>query len=183
MRIIVGLGNPGKEYELSRHNMGYRVLDCLSTKLKIEIQTVDFHGIYGKRKIDGEDIVLLKPTTFMNLSGQSVQEILHFFKVLPQDLLIVYDDMALSPGQIRLREKGSSGGHKGIQNIIDFLGTDAIKRIRIGVGEPVSDPINYVLGKVADKDRVVTDESIEKAARSIEDYLFHGFHHAMSSFN
>ncbi|MFA5282943.1 MAG: aminoacyl-tRNA hydrolase [Bacilli bacterium] len=183
MKIIVGLGNPGKEYELSRHNMGYRVLDCLSIKLKTEIKIIDFDGVYGKRKIDGEDIVLLKPTTFMNLSGQSVQEISHFFKVSTQDLLIIYDDMALPPGQIRLREQGSSGGHKGIQNIIDFLGTDAIKRIRVGVGEPVSDPINYVLGKVADKDKIVTDESVEKAAKAVEDYLSYGFHHAMSSFN
>lgn len=183
MKIIVGLGNPGKEYEQTRHNIGYRVLDCLSLKTKIDIDISDFHGIYGKGKINEEDIILLKPTTFMNLSGQSVQETMHFFKVQPQDLLIIYDDMALFPGQIRLREKGSSGGHKGIQSIIDSLGTNIVKRIRIGIGEPISDPVNYVLGKVSAEDKVITDESIEKATNAVEDYLAHGFHHAMSSFN
>ena len=183
MKLIVGLGNPGKEYEMTRHNMGYRVLDFLSKKEKIDIDNNDFHGVYGKGQIAGEQVILLKPETFMNLSGQSVFEIVQFFKIQTEDIIVIFDDMALVPGKIRLREKGSSGGHKGIQSVIDFLKTEEIKRIRVGIGEPSFDPINYVLGKVNKEDQKLTDESIEKAAAALIDYLQHDFHHAMSQFN
>ena len=183
MKLIVGLGNPGKEYEGTRHNCGFRVLDAFADMLSVDVDREDFKGVYGKFKLDDEDIYLFKPLTYMNLSGTAVREIVHYFKIAIDDIVVIYDDMALKPGLIRLRESGSSGGQKGIQNIIDNLGTKDIKRIRIGIGEPEFNAIDYVLGKpnIEDKDKI--DVAIDKAKLALRDYLNHDFHYAMSIYN
>lgn len=183
MKLIVGLGNPGKEYEQTRHNCGFRVLDAFADLVSVDINREDFKGVYGKFKLDEEDIILFKPLTFMNLSGTAVQEIVHFFKINIKNIVVIFDDMALKPGLIRLRESGSSGGQKGIQNIIDNLGTKDIKRIRIGIGEPEFNAVDYVLSKPTGEDKTKIDSAIERAKLAIRDYLNHDFHYAMSIYN
>ena len=172
MKLIVGLGNPGKEYELTRHNSGFRAIDLFADMAKLEIDREKFDGLYVKFKLDDEDVVLFKPTTYMNLSGKAVIQVVNFFKVNKEDIVVVYDDIALKVGDIRLRLKGSSGGQKGIQNIIDCLGTDEIKRIRIGIGEPEFDAIDYVLGKPKGEEADALEKGIKNAANAIKDYLF-----------
>lgn len=183
MKLIVGLGNPGKEYELTRHNCGFRVIDAFADMAKVEFNREGFKGTYAKFKFDDEDIILFKPLTFMNLSGTAVQEITHYFKIPLENIVVIYDDMAVKPGEIRLRLKGSSGGQKGIQNIIDCLSSEDIKRIRIGIGEPQYNSIDYVLGKATGDEAKLIDDAIEHAAKALREYLLHGFQTAMSKFN
>ena len=183
MKLIVGLGNPGKEYELTRHNCGFRVIDKFADMVDVDFNHEDFKGCYAKFKLDDEDIILFKPFTFMNLSGTAVQEIVHFFKINLDDILVIYDDLAIKPGDIRLRLNGSSGGQKGMQNIIDNLGTSNIKRIRVGIGEPTFDIINYVLGKPSGDEKNAIDSAIERATLAIREYLNHDFQNAMSKYN
>ena len=131
MKLIVGLGNPGKKYEKTRHNMGFMAVDLFSDITKIDVDKEVFNGLLGRGKVFDQDVLLFKPTTFMNLSGTAVQQVVHFFKISLEDIIVIFDDLALPVGDIRLRESGSSGGQKGMQNIIDNLKSDKIKRIRI----------------------------------------------------
>lgn len=183
MKLIVGLGNPGKEYELTRHNSGFRVVDAFVDDIGIDFSKNDFDGVYAKFKLDDEDIVVFKPLTFMNLSGTAVQKIVHFFKIDLDDIVVVYDDMAIKPGEIRLRLEGSSGGQKGMQNIIDCLGSQNIKRIRVGIGEPEFNAIDYVLGKPNKEDSAKIDKAIDKAVSALKEYLNNDFQNAMSKYN
>ena len=183
MKLIVGLGNPGKEYEQTRHNCGFRVIDAFADAAGVDIDKEQFHGVYGRFKYNREDILLFKPLTMMNLSGTAVQEISHYFKIDIENILVIFDDMAIEPGVLRLRPDGSSGGQKGMQNIIDNLGTDKIKRIRVGIGEPQYDSIDWVLGKPAGDDKVKIDEAIDRATKAIREYLIHNFENAMSKYN
>jgi PTH1 family peptidyl-tRNA hydrolase len=183
MKLIVGLGNPGKKYEKTRHNLGYRVIDALADSLGFDIDKEAFNGLYAKETIFGEPVILFKPTTFMNLSGTAVQEIKSYFNIDLQDILVVFDDMALEPGRIRLRLSGSSGGHNGIQNIIDILKTEDIKRLRIGIGEPEYDGVDYVLGKPSKEQLKLIEIAIGEASEALKDYLRNGFHSAMAKYN
>lgn len=184
MKLIVGLGNPGKKYADSRHNTGFKVIDVLAKELSVDVSKEDFLGLYGRGRFLEEDIILLKPMTFMNLSGQSVQALAAFFKIAPEDLIVVFDDMAIPPGKIRLRLSGSSGGQKGMQNIIDMLSTSTIKRVRVGIGEPENkDAVDYVLSRPTAEEKPLVEEAIAQAAKAVLDALRNGFHHAMSSFN
>ena len=183
MKLIVGLGNPGKKYENTRHNMGFMTIDLLSDISQIDVDKEVFHGLLGKGKIYKEDVILFKPTTYMNLSGSAINEVMHYFKIDLDDLLVICDDMALVPGKIRLRNKGSSGGQKGLQNTIDILGSDNFKRIRIGIGEPEFDSIDYVLGKPTEDERPLILGAIENAVGAIKMYLQQGFDKAMSEYN
>lgn len=183
MKLIVGLGNPGKKYEKTRHNLGYRVVDTLADSLGFNIDKEAFNGLYAKEVIFGEPIILFKPTTFMNLSGTAVQEIKNYFNIDLQDIIIIYDDMALEPGRIRLRLAGSSGGHNGIQNIIEQLKTEDIKRLRIGIGEPAYTGVDYVLGKPTKEEAKLIEIAIGEASEAIKEYLRNGFNSAMAKFN
>ncbi len=183
MKLIVGLGNPGKEYQLTRHNCGFRVLDAFADLVGIDIDREGFKGMYNKFKLDDEEIILFKPMTFMNLSGTAVQEIVHFYKIDLKDIIIVYDDMAINPGEIRLRLKGSSGGQKGMQNVIDNLSSEDIKRIRIGIGEPTFDAVDYVLGKPSAEEKKLLEEASEKAVKAIKESLLTSFEKAMCMYN
>lgn len=183
MKLIVGLGNPGSKYEHTRHNMGFDVIDLFSDLSKIDIDKETFKGVLGRGKVFDEDVILLKPLTFMNLSGESVQLVVNYFKIPIEDVLVIYDDMALVPGTIRLRSNGSSGGHKGMQNIIDKLHTENIKRIRVGIGEPTYDTIDFVLAKPNKEEKPLIDEAIVRATEAIKVYLNKNFETAMSQYN
>lgn len=183
MKLIVGLGNPGKKYEGTRHNMGFMAVDLFSDMAKIDVDKEVFSGLLGRGKVFDEDILVFKPTTFMNLSGTAVSQVVHYFKIEKEDIIVVYDDMAIAPGNIRLRLNGSSGGHKGMQNIIEQLGTSDIKRIRIGIGEPTYDTVDFVLSKPLKEEKELIDGAIENAANAIKEALKSGFDRAMNRFN
>ncbi|MCQ2087274.1 MAG: aminoacyl-tRNA hydrolase [Bacilli bacterium] len=183
MKLIVGLGNPGKKYDKTRHNMGFMAVDLFSEISQIDIDKEVFSGLLGRGKVFDEDVLLFKPTTYMNLSGTAVSQVVHYFKIDVSDIIVIYDDMALAPGNIRLRLNGSSGGHKGIQNIIDQLGTKEIKRIRIGIGEPTYDTVDFVLSKPGKEEAPLIDEAIVNAANAIKEALKSGFDKAMNRFN
>lgn len=182
MYLIVGLGNPGQEYEKTRHNMGFQVIDKLANKWKVSLNKEDFHGLYCKTKFNEEDVILLKPLTYMNLSGQSVMELAHFYKIPTENILIIFDDLDTIPGKIRLREKGSSGGQNGIKSIIQMLHTEEIKRIKIGIGRPNIPTVDYVLGVPSSEDKIQIDKAQEKAILAIEAYLTKGFTYALSRY-
>lgn len=183
MKLIVGLGNPGREYKDTRHNYGFKVVDAFADAIGVDFNKEDFDGVYAKFKVDDEDVILFKPLTYMNLSGTAVQKIVHFYKIDVNNIVVVFDDLAIKPGEIRLRLEGSSGGQKGMQNIIDNLGTQNIKRIRIGTGEPTFDTIDYVLGKPTKEELPLLEKAVERAVGALKEYLNHDFQNAMSKYN
>ena len=161
MFIIAGLGNPSAQYEGTRHNVGFDVIDRLSEKYNISVDSKKHRALIGKGIIDGQKVILVKPQTFMNLSGESIRSIIDYYKVDPeQELLVIYDDISLDVGQLRIREKGSAGGHNGIKNIIAQLGTQVFPRIKIGVGEKPKgyDLADYVLGHFSKAERELMEE-------------------------
>lgn len=184
MKLIIGLGNPGKEYENTRHNTGFMVLDCLSKKLNVDINQSKFKGLYVKTKYKGEDVILLKPQTYMNLSGESVRQVMDFFKIAQEDILVVYDDLDMPVGKLRLRQNGSAGGHNGIKNIILHTGSQNFNRIRVGIDRSkVIKVVDYVLARFTKDEQPYIEEGIERASDAIIDYLEYGFNHAMNKYN
>ena len=183
MFLIVGLGNPGKEYEDTRHNIGFKVVDNIAKEYNIEINRQKFKGIYGEGFIDGEKVILLKPTTYMNLSGESVREVVDFYNLENDQILVIYDDISLEIGTLRIREKGSAGGHNGIKSIIAHLGSDVFSRIKVGVGQPNVDLIKYVLGRFTKEEMVVLSESIEASTKATREIIKSDVKTAMNQFN
>ena len=167
MYIIAGLGNPGREYENTRHNAGFASLDALAKRHGIELTTRKFQALTGSGYIDGQKVLLVKPQTYMNLSGESLRAACDFFKVDPEEgLIVIYDDISLAPGQLRVRKKGSAGGHNGIKNIIAQLGTQNFLRVKVGVGEKPAgwDLADYVLGHFSKEEQVLMEEAFLRAA-------------------
>ena len=185
MYIIVGLGNPDRQYLGTRHNMGFSVIDALAEQYHIKVDTKKHKGLMGSGVIEGHKVVLVKPLTYMNLSGECVREVVDFYKVSPEELLVIYDDISLPPGQLRLRAKGSAGGHNGIKNIILHLGTDTFPRIKVGVGEKPAkmDLKDYVLGHFHGEDRIAAQEGITDACAATAFFLEHGMEQTMTRFN
>lgn len=183
MFLIVGLGNPGKEYEDTRHNIGFKVVDNIAKEYNIQINRQKFKGIYGEGFINGEKVILLKPTTYMNLSGESVREVVNFYNIENDEILIIYDDISLDVGKLRIREKGSAGGHNGIKSIIAHLGSEVFSRIKIGVGQPNSDLVKHVLGKFSKEEMITLDESIEAATNATAEIIKNDVKTAMNQFN
>ena len=183
MFLIVGLGNPGKEYENTRHNIGFDAIDSIANKYNIEVSKLKFKGVYGDGFIGGEKVILLKPTTYMNLSGESVREVLDFYKLTEEDILVIYDDISLEVGRLRIREKGSAGGHNGIKSIIAHLGTDIFSRIKIGVGQPKGNLVNHVLGKFPSEDRICLNEVLDVVVSASAVVIKDGTKEAMNKFN
>ncbi|MCI2049453.1 MAG: aminoacyl-tRNA hydrolase [Lachnospiraceae bacterium] len=187
MVIIAGLGNPGREYQHTRHNVGFEVADILADRSGIEIATRDGKSLIGKGQIAGRRVVLMKPMTYMNLSGEAIREQVTFYKADPSaQLIVVNDDIDLPEGQLRIRTKGSAGGHNGLKNITLNLGTDAFTRIRVGVGakpSPDYDLADYVLGHPTGSDRKTLDEAESLAADAVEMILKMGADAAMNCFN
>ena len=183
MFLIVGLGNPGIQYENTRHNIGFKVIDNISKEYNIEINRQKFKGVYGEGFINGEKVILLKPTTYMNLSGESIREVVDFYKLTCEDIVVIYDDISLDVGRLRIREKGSAGGHNGIKSIIAHLGTDVFPRIKVGVGQPNIDLVNYVLGKFTDEEMEVLSESIDASTKAVSEIIKDDVNTAMNKFN
>lgn len=185
MYIIVGLGNPTKQYEETRHNAGFSVIDRLADKLGISVTEKKHKALCGKGIIGGERAVLAKPQTFMNLSGESVREIADFYKVPAECIIVIYDDISLEPGQLRIRKKGSAGGYNGIKSIISHLGTQEFPRIRVGVGEKPEqmDLADYVLGHFSKGEKEVMDEAFQEAACAACMMIEDGADKAMNRFN
>ena len=186
MYLVVGLGNPGKQYEATRHNMGFDTIDVLVERHKIPQGGVKFNAMYGSGFIGGEKVIFMKPLSFMNLSGGPVQEMAAYFKIDPEsELIVVYDDISLAPGQIRIRKKGSAGGHNGIKNIIANLGTDRFMRVKVGVGEKPKnwDLADYVLSPFTKDERPLVNLAIEHAAKAIEQMLNGDVDAAMNEYN
>ena len=154
MYVIAGLGNPGREYEGTRHNVGFMTLDALADKYNIDVREKAFKGLIGKGVIEGNKVILVKPQTYMNLSGECIRQVMDYYKVDPSEFIVIYDDISLVPGGIRIRKKGSAGGHNGIKNIIAHLGTQEFPRIKIGVGaKPENgDLVKHVLGRFSKED-------------------------------
>lgn len=185
MKLIVGLGNPGKKYENTRHNTGFAVIDRTLAKLNVELDKNKFNADYTMINRNGEKIYILKPLTYMNLSGEAVAPFMKYFGIEPEDLVVVHDDLDLPVGKIRLRQSGSCGGQNGMRNIIDLLGNSNIKRIRVGIGkDPLIPVVDYVLGKTKKEDLEVYNQALDKASDALIYWLDHDdFSKVMSNFN
>lgn len=185
MYLIVGLGNPEEEYSGTRHNMGFDTINKICKKYDIKVIKNKFNGLYEKCNIEGKEVILLKPQTYMNLSGNCMQEFMRFYKILPQDVIVIYDDMDIETGEIKIRKKGHAGGHNGMKSIIENLGTIEFTRVRVGIGKPHEneDKIKYVIGKITNKTKEELEEGTENAAKAVIEILKNGVDKAMNKFN
>ena len=183
MKLIVGLGNPGPQYAGTRHNVGFDVVDVLASRWETALTTEKFHAWFGDGRIEGEHVVVLKPTTFMNRSGRAVAAAGRFYKLELDSLLVVSDDTALPLGRLRMRASGSAGGHNGLQDIIDRLGSEAWCRLRIGIGEAPGVPTDYVLSRFQEAEEHEMDRACQRAADAVECWITHGAEITMTRFN
>lgn len=185
MKLIVGLGNPGKGYEYTRHNCGFEVINQLSKELNIPLNQTKFKGIFGKAKVNGEDVILLQPQTYMNNSGESVQAIMSYFKIDLEDIIVIYDDLDLPTGKLRLRTKGSAGGHNGIKSLIKHLGTPNFNRIRVGIDKNSNyQIIDYVLGHFSPLEMPLIEEGFKKASMACQEFIeSDNFANVMNKYN
>ena len=184
--LVVGLGNLGEEYERTRHNAGFEVVDLLAQSLGVRIQRLKFKALIAAADIGDQKVLLMKPTTYMNLSGEAVEQAVSFYKVPPERILVISDEVALPPGKLRIRASGSAGGHNGLKNIILHLHSDQFPRIRVGVGNkphPDYDMADWVLGRPMGEDRKALDEAEKKAAEAIGVILEKGLDRAMEKYN
>ena len=186
MYLVAGLGNPGKQYEATRHNMGFDTIDYLIEEYKVPQGGVKFNALYGKNMIGGDKDILMKFLCFMNLSGGPIRDMVNYFKIDPEtELIVIYDDIDLDPGQLRIRKQGSAGGHNGIKDIIRQLGTEKFLRIKVGVGAKPKgwDLADHVLGRFSTEDRKLVDEAIGKAAKAVDIMIEQGADAAMNEYN
>ena len=184
--LVVGLGNPGTRYENTRHNVGFWAVDELARRADVAVRKLRFHALTAEAVVGGQGVLLVKPTTFMNLSGQAVGEAARFYKLPPDHVLILSDDVDLPLGKLRIRKGGSAGGHNGLKNIIQHLGTDQFPRLKLGVGakpHPDFDMADWVLGQLQGEDKKVMVQAVERAADAIECLLAEGIDRAMNKFN
>ena len=184
--VIVGLGNPGLQYENTRHNAGFMAIDKLASSLGIKIDKMKFKGLYADASVNGVRCLLLKPTTYMNNSGESVVQALDFYKLSPENLIVIYDDISLEPGKLRIRRKGSHGGHNGMRSIIDLLGSDEFPRVKVGVGKkphPDYNLADWVLGHFSSDDAALMDTSVENASEAVKLLVQGKTDEAMNKFN
>ena len=183
MYLIVGLGNPEPEYSNTRHNMGFDVINTLSKKNKIEVCKRKFNGLYGMGEIENQKVILLKPQTYMNESGTSIIEVKNFYKIPVENIIVIYDDVDIEVGKIRIREQGSANTHNGMKSVVKYLGTKEFPRIRVGIGKNDKDIVDYVLEQIDKFERVKINEGIEKAALAVEEILKSNIQTAMNKYN
>lgn len=185
MYIVVGLGNPTKTYDGTRHNIGFNVIDQIAADLGISVNEKKHKAKFGKGYIGGEKIILAKPQTYMNLSGESVRALMDYYKVSEDELIIIYDDTSLDAGQIRIRGKGSAGGHNGIRSIISHLGTMEFPRIKVGIGSkpPGWDLADYVLSKFKEEEKDIIKEAVKTASDAVRVIITDGINEAMNQYN
>ena len=184
--LIVGLGNPGREYENSRHNCGFRAMDCLAQKLGVKVDKLKFQGLYNQTNYNGVKLFLLKPQTYMNLSGRSVLQLSAFFKIPPQNIIVMFDDISLEPGRLRVRANGSAGGHNGIKSIIQELGSQDFPRVKIGVGgkpNPEYDLAAWVLGSFPPAEEKAVSAALDAAGDAALTIIDKGVPEAANRFN
>ena len=185
MYLIVGLGNPEAEYENTRHNMGFNVINKISKDCDIKISQSKFKGLYTKSNIKGQDVILLKPQTYMNSSGESIIEFKNYYKIPNDKIIIIYDDIDTNPGTIRIRKSGGPGTHNGMKSVVNCLNTEDFIRIRVGIGAPKykDDMINYVIGHIPEEEKPILNEGVKKATNAVYEILENGIDSAMNKFN
>ena len=182
--LIVGLGNPGTQYENTRHNAGFMAADTLAEKLGVQIKKLKFKSLIADCAIEGRHCIIMKPSTFMNNSGEAVGEAMNFYKIPPQNILVMYDDISLDVGRTRIRRKGSDGGHNGIKSIIKHLGTTDFARLKVGIGpQPPIPSENYVLGTFTKEQAGILKPTLSRAVSAVECYLTDGIEKAQNIFN
>ncbi|CAB1254718.1 aminoacyl-tRNA hydrolase [Clostridium sp. MT-14] len=183
MFLIVGLGNIGIEYEHTRHNIGFDAVDLLSSKYNIVLSKKKFKGTCGEGIIENNKVVLLKPDTYMNLSGESVVEAVNFYKIMGNNIIIIHDDIDIPVGRLRIKTHGSAGGHNGVKNIIFNLATDQFVRVKIGIGQPEGQLISHVLGRFSKNDKIYMEKVLKVSREAVECILKNGVEEAMNRFN
>ncbi len=186
MYLVAGLGNPGKQYDMTRHNIGFHTIDYIADQYGVKINKLKYKALYGECNINGEKVLLIKPQTYMNLSGESLVDFVKFFKVPIENVLVINDDISLSTGKLRIRAKGSAGGHNGLKSIIYQLQSDNFVRLKIGVGAPHHkdyELVDYVLGRFGKDEIPILEETIKKCKKAIDEIIKNGVESAMSRYN
>ena len=185
MYLIVGLGNPENEYANTRNNMGFDTINEIAKRNNIEVNKNKFKGLYQTTIIQNQKVILLKPQTYMNLSGESIKEVVDFYQIKPDEIIVIYDDIDTEKGKIRIRKQGGPGTHNGMKSVIENLNTTVFARIRIGIGQPEFkfDMINYVIGKVPEEEQKILHQGVIKAADAVEEIIKDGIDIAMNKFN
>lgn len=186
MYLIVGLGNPGRDYAGTRHNVGFDAIDYLAEKNNVKLNKMKFNAVYGEYTLNGEKVILFKPLTFMNLSGDAVVQVVKFYKIPMENIIVIYDDIDIGLGALRIRPHGSSGTHNGMKSVIYQLQSDKFKRIRIGIGNkphPEMNLADFVLQKFSKKDREIIDDTLNSAVLAAEDIIVNGLNHSMEHYN
>ena len=185
MYLIIGLGNPEEEYRKTRHNMGFNAINKIAEQYGIKVNKSKFQGLYESAIIEGQKVMLIKPQTYMNLSGECIKQFVDFYKISKEEILVIYDDMDIEPGKIKIRKKGGAGGHNGMKSIIKMLGTEEFARIRTGIGRPEhsGDDINYVIGAIPEEEIPKLQEGVEKAKEAVIEILKNGIDSAMNKLN
>ena len=185
MYLIVGLGNPEKEYENTRHNMGFNVINKIAKDCDIKLTQSKFNGLYTIENINGEKVILLEPQTYMNLSGKSIKQFIDFYKIENDHILVIYDDMDVEVEKIKIRKKGGPGSHNGMKSVVHELITDDFPRIRVGIGRPIDeyDAIDYVIGKLEEDEYSKLEIGIEKAKEAVIEYIKNGIDSTMNKYN
>lgn len=185
MHLIVGLGNPEEEYARTRHNMGFDTINKIAKNNNIEINKNKFNSLYGTGTIEGEKVVLLKPQTYMNLSGNAVRDFMNFYKIKENELIVIFDDLDIDPGVIKIRKKGSSGTHNGMKSVVHEIQTENFARIRIGIGNPKykNDLLNYILTRIPDEEYKILESATDNAAKAVNEIIKNGIDSAMNKYN
>ena len=186
MYIVAGLGNPGSKYERTRHNIGWLAIDALAAEQGVSVDRNKFHALTGQCVLAGQKVLLMKPLTYMNNSGEAIEEARSFYKIPTENVIVLSDDVNLKPGRLRIRRKGSAGGHNGLKSIIDCMGTDDFPRVRLGIGaktHPDMDLADYVLGKFTKDEQKNVDEAVKNAAHAVELIIGNDINEAMSLYN
>lgn len=183
MKVVVGLGNPGPKYKDTRHNVGFLVVEEVARRYTVLKEESRFDAIIGQIQIGREKVFLVKPLTYMNLSGNAVRKLVSYYKVEQKDIIVIYDDMDLPVGQVRIRAQGGTGGHRGMTSLVERLGTRDFARIRIGIGRPPDEAVDWVLGRFAGEEKVLIDQAVAKAADAVECWLTEGIDKTMNEYN
>ena len=185
MYLIIGLGNPEEEYARTRHNMGFDTINKISEKYNIKVNKSKFNALYGTGDIEGEKVILLKPQTYMNLSGTAIRDFMNFYKLSPENIIVIFDDLDIEPGIIKIRKKGGPGTHNGIKSVVNEIKSEDFCRIRIGIGNPEykNDLLNYILTRIPDDEYKILEKATDNATSAIAEILKNGIDSAMNKYN